>query len=232
MSHPLDRCIWHALSGPQAVYARGNAAALRYDLDYAPFAATREDGVGLCALHEIVPAGGRIALFTRAYLNLPANLAVLRRAQVTQMTLAPDGLAAGIRPLPPGTRALGPEDVPAMLDLVALTHPGPFARRTASLGRFLGVLAGDTLVAMAGERMRLDGFVEISAVCTHPDHRGKGLAAALTASLASAALERGETPFLHAFADNATALGLYRTLGFSVRAPFHLAAVGRAVDHA
>jgi len=233
LSHPLDRCIWHALSGPQATFAHGNAWALRYDAEYAPFAATRDDsGSSLSALHDIVPPNGRVALFTRERLSFPERLAVIRRAEVMQMTLAPDGLAAHDLTLPPGARALEPDDVPAMLDLVALTHPGPFARRTAALGRFLGVFAGGTLIAMAGERMKLDGFVEISAVCTHPDHRGQGLAAALIATLACAAFERGETPFLHAFPDNATALGVYRKLGFAMRAVLHLASVARAAEHA
>ncbi len=118
-----------------------------------------------------------------------------------------------------------------MMALVALTQPGPFAKRTVELGRFLGIFVGDSLIAMAGERMCLDGFVEISGVCTHPDHRGRGLAAVLITTLVRAALERGETPFLHAFADNETALGVYRKLGFLTRATFHLAAVGRAEDH-
>jgi predicted GNAT family acetyltransferase len=143
------------------------------------------------------------------------------------MVLAPEALG-NLPAAPPAWRDLHEADVPAMLDLVALTRPGPFAARTFALGRYVGVFRGDVLVAMAGERMRLDGFVEISAVCTHPGHRGHGLAAGLIAELSRAALARSETPFLHAFADNMTALALYRRLGFVMRATLHLAVVGHA----
>lgn len=231
MTHPLDRSIWHALSGPHARYAHGSAAALRYDPAYAPFAATRDDTPGsLAALHPIVPPGGAVALFTRDELAFPGSLTVRRRAAVTQMLLPRGALPAGIPALPATARPLGPDDRPAMAALVALTEPGPFAARTPEMGRYLGVFTDGALVAMAGERMCLDGFVEISAVCTHPDHRGKRLAAGLIASLARAAFDRGETPYLHAFADNAPAIAVYRTLGFAIRAPLHLAVVGRTGD--
>jgi len=229
VSHPLDRCIWHALAGRQAGFAHGNARALRYGTEYAPFAATIDDTpASLAGLPDIIPAGGAVALFTRDALAFPETIATLRRALVTQMILPPGALAAGIPDPPPATRALTDDDVAAMTALVALTQPGPFANRTIVLGRYLGVFEDDTLIAMAGERMCLDGFVEISAVCTHPDHRGRGLAASLIATLARAAFKRGESPFLHAFADNTTALSVYRTLGFSTRASPHLAIVGRA----
>jgi hypothetical protein len=73
------------------------------------------------------------------------------------------------------------------------------------------------LVAMAGERLRLDSFTEVSGVCTHPDHRGRGYAAALMRKVAGRILDRGETPFLHAYASNREAIALYEALGFAVR---------------
>ena len=87
------------------------------------------------------------------------------------------------------------------------------------MGRYWGhVDADDRLLAMAGERLHLTGFTEISAVCTHPDARGRGLAAALTRHVAPRAiLERGETPFLHVAADNDAALRVYERLGFRRR---------------
>ncbi len=229
MSHALDRCIWHALSHRQAAFSLGHATARRYGTEYAPFAATIDDSpASLAALHDIIPMGGAVALFTLEELAFPATLTPTRRALVRQMVLPPGTLTADVPAPPAATRQLRDDDIPAMMALVALTQPGPFAERTAVMGRYLGVFAGDALIAMAGERMCLEGFVEISAVCTHPDHRGRGLAAALTATLARAAFDRGETPILHAFADNETALSVYRKLGFSLRATFHLAVVGRA----
>jgi predicted GNAT family acetyltransferase len=229
VSQALGRCIWHALSGRQAVFSHGNATARRYGTEYAPFAATMDDSpASLVALHDIIPPGGAVALFTLDELTFPATMTTIRRALVRQMVLTPGALPADVPALPAATRQLRDDDIPAMMALVALTQPGPFAERTAVMGRYLGVFAGDALIAMAGERICLEGFVEISAVCTHPDHRGRGLAAALIVALARAAFDRGETPFLHAFADNETALSVYRKLGFSLRATFHLAIVGRA----
>jgi predicted GNAT family acetyltransferase len=101
-----------------------------------------------------------------------------------------------------------------MLDLVERTRPGPFGPRTIELGTYLGVWDDGALVAMAGERMRMPGYTEISAVCTHPDHRGRGLARTLVLTLMRRMLERGDRPILHVAADNVSALRLYEHLGF------------------
>jgi predicted GNAT family acetyltransferase len=101
--------------------------------------------------------------------------------------------------------------------LAQLTRPGPFARRTHELGRFVGIRHEGQLVAIVGERMKAEAFTEISGVCTHPDHRGRGYAAVLMQHVALAILERGETPFLHAFAGNTRAIALYERLGFVTR---------------
>lgn len=70
---------------------------------------------------------------------------------------------------------------------------------------------------MAGERLRVPGWTEISAVCTDPDHRGRGLATRLVRAVAAGIRERGDTPFLHAAASNARAIALYESLGFTLR---------------
>jgi len=103
-----------------------------------------------------------------------------------------------------------------MMALVKLTEPGPFAARTVELGTYIGIRSGGQLIAMAGERMRFPGFTEVSAVCTHPDHRGRGHGSALVRTLLRAIRHRGETPFLHIFSDNVRARALYQALGFSL----------------
>ena len=113
---------------------------------------------------------------------------------------------------------LGDADAPEMLELATLTRPGPYRARTHALGDFIGVRRDGRLIAMAGQRLRIDGFIEISAVCTHPDHQGRGLARALMRRQAERILAAGETPFLHAAHDNTGAIGLYESLGFRVRA--------------
>jgi ribosomal protein S18 acetylase RimI-like enzyme len=114
---------------------------------------------------------------------------------------------------------LGPGDVPDMLDLAARTRPGPFLPRTIELGGYVGIRRNGALVAMAGERLRPPGWSEISAVCTDAAFRGQGLATRLTLAVASAITDRGEMPFLHAAADNVTAIRLYEALGFRLRRP-------------
>jgi ribosomal protein S18 acetylase RimI-like enzyme len=113
---------------------------------------------------------------------------------------------------------LGPDDVSQMLDLVRRTEPGPFAARTHTMGRYLGIRRAGRLVAMAGERMHPPGWTEVSAVCTDPAFRGQGLAARLIRAVAHGIRERGETPFLHAAVVNTSAIRLYEALGFEVRA--------------
>jgi predicted GNAT family acetyltransferase len=85
------------------------------------------------------------------------------------------------------------------------------------MGDYIGIKVDGRLVAMGGERMKPEGFTEVSGVCTHPGHRGKGYAKAITGYLTNAILERGETPFLHVFVQNAPAINLYEKLGYRAR---------------
>ena len=105
-------------------------------------------------------------------------------------------------------------DAAEMLALAELTRPGPYRLGSHRFGRFIGVREQGRLIAMAGERMRMPGMAEVSAVCTHPDHRGHGYAGALMRIVAERILARGERPMLHSYADNAGAIALYRSLGF------------------
>jgi len=121
--------------------------------------------------------------------------------------------------------ALGVADVPEMLALARVTQPGPFGPRTAELGDYIGIRQRGVLVAMAGERMRIAGFTEISAVCTHPDHVGRGHAAGLMLELMAHIRNHGETPFLHVRHDNTRAIQLYERLGFRQKREFQLSLV-------
>jgi GNAT superfamily N-acetyltransferase len=112
-----------------------------------------------------------------------------------------------------GVVALAAAHTNAMLDFIAATNPGRFCPRMPLLGTYLGIREGDRLVAMAGERMRLRGYVEPSAISTHPSARRRGYAARLTAQLMGQALDRGKRSFLHVrFENTATALR-YEALG-------------------
>jgi predicted GNAT family acetyltransferase len=106
--------------------------------------------------------------------------------------------------------------VDEMVQLASLTKPGPFAKRTIEFGHYHGIFVEGKLAAMTGQRLHVQNNTEISAVCTHPDHLGKGFAAALLQHQVNFILENGQVPFLHVRADNARAIGLYERLGFKV----------------
>lgn len=125
---------------------------------------------------------------------------------------------------------LGDSDSPEMLELTTLTKPGPFGPRTHELGYYVGIRDRGKLVAMAGERLKVPGYTEVSAVCTHPDHLGKGYAASLMSEVMRCIRERGETPFLHVRADNARAIAIYERLGFRIKWEGHFAVLRRTLD--
>jgi predicted GNAT family acetyltransferase len=228
MNHPLDRPVWGALTSRQAHLARGGDKALRFDPDYGLFAAVADDGAdAAAALAALVPASGAIGLVEARARPLPPGFAITDAIcnQMVADRIVPAAPRFAITPL-------GDKDADAMLALATLTQPGPFFRKTHTLGDFIGVRCDGQLVAMAGERMKLfdtkmGGFTEVSGVCTHPGHRGKGYAGGLMRIVAERIRARGETPFLHVYADNAGAIALYETLGFRFRVALHFTLISR-----
>lgn len=211
--HPLDNPARAALLGPQAHLAERCGAALRYRADVSPFVALPDDPApGLWDdLAKLAGPGGIVSTAGVAA-EPPPGWDVRMRIEGVQ--LVADDVAA----VPDAEASpLGPADVPEMLDLAARTRPGPFLPGTIEFGGYLGIRHGGSLVAMAGERIRPPGWTEISAVCTDAEFRGQGLATRLTLAVAAAIRERGDTPFLHASADNVSAIRLYAALGFRFR---------------
>jgi ribosomal protein S18 acetylase RimI-like enzyme len=224
-AHPLDHAIWRALTSRNRNVAEGDHLALRYLAPIAPFAATIDvTNASFQSLLALLPEGDQIALFTLEEITPPSSFVVIERGNVDQMVLDRPPAQAGSVPVV----RLEARDVPDMLALVEATHPGPFGPRTIEIGEYIGVRRQGMLVAMAGERMRLDGFTEISAVCVHPSARGQGLAAELISTLARSIASRGETSFLHVFNSNRAAIELYLKLGFVLRQRLHLALLARA----
>jgi predicted GNAT family acetyltransferase len=226
MDHPLDRPIWSALSTRQAGLSEGNALALRFAPDYGLFAAAADRSqASQAALAALVPADGQVAL-VEAQAPAPVPRTVIASTAVIWQMVAPSITAA---PDPDFTIVdLTDADAPQMLALATETRPGPFFARTHQLGDFVGVKQGGRLIAMAGERMKPQGYTEVSGVCTDPGHRGRGYAGALMRVLANRILARGETPFLHSYAHNTGAIGLYQSLGFSLRSEMTMQVLTRA----
>jgi predicted GNAT family acetyltransferase len=217
MSNPihaiLDNPVYAALSGAQSRFAQRSGQALRYQPDVAPFMAmppSPSDADWRDAA-ELVPPGTAAAILG-VDTSLPGTWTLMRSFEVAQMT---GENASGADE--PEAIELGLDDVPEILELTGLTNPGPFLERTIELGDYLGIRSEGALIAMAGERMRLDGWTEISAVCTAPTHQGQGLASRLIFAVTQAIQDRNEMPFLHVLSSNVSAIRLYEKLGFRIR---------------
>ena len=211
---PLDNPAWYALRGPQAALGLGDDVARRYRPEIDPIAAFPDEvpAASWDTLTGLMDVDGPL-LFLRAALDVPEHWSIRFHMGVPQM------IATRSLPHPSGVafRQLTPEDDAEMLALAQATQPGPFALRTRELGEYIGVHEDGRLVAMAGVRMHVPGYREISAVCTDPAFRGRGLAAALTAEIGARIQEAGETPFLHVREDNAGAIRVYERMGFETR---------------
>lgn len=223
--HPLDDVVWNALAARQNRFALGDGRAMRYPAAVGPFGAVSGSSPeSFAVLRSLIDAQGPVALVTPENLVSPAGFSVMRRDILVQMVWQ-----GGVEQQDELHHvSLVEDDVPEMLALATATQPGPFGPRTIELGSWFGVRRHDKLVAMAGERMKLDGFTEISAVCVDAAFRGQGYAAGLVMLLISAIRARGETPFLHVVTSNRSAIALYRALGFVERREMHLAVLGGA----
>jgi predicted GNAT family acetyltransferase len=212
--HPLDKLAWTALTTRQAHLSEGGPLARRFRADIGPFAACADESeAAVAALAELIPADGDISLLEPAPPAPPPGATLVMTALGLQMVwtkFSAEQRGFNIQPL-------SDADAEEMLALALLTKPGPFRARTNTLGRFVGIRDNGKFVAMAGERLQIAGFIEISGVCTHPDYRGRGYGAALMRTVGARIIADGETPFLHTYAHNTGAIALYQSLGFETR---------------
>lgn len=221
----LDNPIWNSLLTGHAGLAVGAESGLglarRYPSAIGPLSGFREPRPeAYDALAAIVPEGDVAVLFLDEVARVPAGWELMRDGRLVQMICrsVPDSpkIMDQIRPL-------GEGDFAEMVDLTKLTEPGPFREGTAKLGGFLGIRVDGRLAAMAGRRLAPTGFVEVSAVCTHPDFRGRGYALALVAAVARSVHGDGLVPFLTSFEANVGAIRVYEQAGFELRRGFELA---------
>jgi GNAT superfamily N-acetyltransferase len=228
----LDNPIWNSLTTGHAQLALGagvgDGLARRYPSDIGPLSGFAEPSPAAYAdLATIIPAGDIAVLFLQQPPDIPLGWQLVRDGILVQMVCpaVPEQprIAETIVPMEPA-------DFPEMEALATLTEPGPFRSNTASLGGFLGVRVHGRLAAMAGQRLSPSGFAEISAVCTHPDFRGRGFAQALVAAVARDIHGSGRIPFLTSIEANTGAVRVYRQVGFVLRRSFYLAAVKPPVE--
>jgi len=224
MKHGLDRAAWSALISRHAGLAEGRGGARRYQPGTVPFAATCDDAPDhLVDLGDLISPGESVAFLQVGPVLPPPGLRTTREADGVQMVAASP--CAPVED--PRIVQLRPADAVDMLELATLTRPGPFTLRALELGRFWGIRVEGRLVAMAGERMALTGYTELSGVCTYPEVRGQGFGRLMSRYVAGRISGDGTVPFLHAFASNTAAIRLYESIGFVLRTPVRLVVAER-----
>jgi predicted GNAT family acetyltransferase len=197
---------------------------LAFRTDVEPFAAAAsDDPENLKALSELAVPDDKLLLIQRDPSPPLPGLDLVAEAMGVQMVSE----QAVEQDQPPNVIPLDDGDASEMRALAELTRPGPFRTSTHKLGQFWGIRHEGRLIAMAGERLKIPGMSELSGVCTHPDWRGHGYARLLSAFVTSQIQSRGETPFLHAYADNITAIRLYERLGYAIRCEVAVQSFGR-----
>ena len=212
-SHPLDRPGGNSLNGKHSDIALNGKISARYPTEYHAIAATPDGSEE--AFHDlatIVKKGEIIGLIAKRPDSGNPDWKILMESLVHQMVCEKQLPETDVEYV-----ELSVKDIPEVLELVSITKPGPFAQRTVELGRYIGIRKDGKLVAMAGERFKVEGYTEISAVCTLPEYRGKGYATALSSVLVNTIFEQGDIPFLHVSVKNTPAIRLYEGLGFTKR---------------
>jgi predicted GNAT family acetyltransferase len=216
--HILNNPIWSSLTTRQAYLAEGDELARRYPVDVTALAALSQNTPEAFESLARISRDDVVALFCYDPVTIPAGWKTIHTSNLAQMICENPKIAAD--PATTAIKELGAEGSDEMVALTKLTNPGPFGSRTHELGLYLGIHQQGRLAAMAGERQKLPGYTEVSAVCTHPDFQGRGYAQILMSAIMAKIVERGETPMLHVREDNAGAIRVYEKLGFKTRAVF------------
>ena len=217
MEHVLDNPAWYALISGNNNLAYGTDRVKFFDKEVAPFVGFDENSPeNFNALYELITHDGLVAFVSADPTTFFGKWKLLRHVPCLQMVH--NGTVGKVNA---DIIALTDEHIPQMMDLTQLTRPGPFLSRTIDFGPFQGIFESDKLVAMAGQRMAPLPYVEVTAVCTHPDHTGKGYAKQLLISQANHIIAQGKIPFLHVRDDNRRAIEVYESVGFVTRTDIH-----------
>jgi GNAT superfamily N-acetyltransferase len=228
MSHLLDNMIWNALSTGNRDIAMLNGNVGCYLPQVAPFAGVKEwNNENWEQLYHFIPPGRKIAV------SCPENTKpeeskwkLLHQMPVSQMVYE-KSIDSFVTESSLLIEPLTNEHVPQMLELTALTKPGPFFEKTILFGNYFGIFTDGRLAAMTGQRMNPVPYLEVSAVCTHPDFRGRGYAKTLMLHVMKIILDNSFIPFLHVLTNNIHAIHLYQTIGFRTRKNFSIDVIER-----
>jgi len=218
----LDNPIWEALNGRQVEFAIKGDGVLKYRPDVFIFAGIPDDSSNSIEKVAELYKQGEIMGLMGFKLDIEPHFKRVFDVQAYQM------LADKVPEYKPVDYVkLTKDDSAQIEELVELTKPGPYRPNVIELGNYVGIKEDDKLVAMVGERVKLDGFTEVSLVCTHPDYRGKGYAKTLSGVVIEDIIDRGDIPFLNVMAHNTIAFNLYNKLGFTTRVEYPISAYMR-----
>ncbi|TSJ43704.1 GNAT family N-acetyltransferase [Mucilaginibacter corticis] len=213
MKHVLDNPIFNALASGNQTLAKGSGPVKYFDKDVAPFIGFSEDSQeNFDAAYDMISRQNPLIFVSRDRTITQSRWTVLQQIPGWQMVYTGDAFDVDTTNLV----ALTDDHVPQMIELTKLTNPGPFGLHTIDFGHYYGIFEGDKLVAMAGQRLNPLPYAEISAVCTHPNHNGKGYARQLMQFHVNRIKQAGEIPFLHVRDDNTRAIKVYQDLGFKI----------------
>jgi ribosomal protein S18 acetylase RimI-like enzyme len=216
MQHPLDNPIWTALNSGSASFAFGDGVVRFIDRRIGFFAGIPlYDTEHLDQLYEAMDSGMRVIVFPPGFLDLDTKWKVRNDNALLQMVFEKPSINLSSDA---SIRALAAADVPEMLALTQLAKPGPFLENTIDFGGYFGFFVDGKLVSMAGTRLAAGPYTEVSAVCTHPDFVGQGLAQRVLPHVINYIQQQGQIPYLQLYPDNLPALRLYQRLGFVERA--------------
>jgi ribosomal protein S18 acetylase RimI-like enzyme len=215
----LDNPIWNGLNSGNKHLGEGNDSVKFFPIEISTFAGLRNfSSDTFMELYEKMPSQFVRATFTPHEMSVPGPLLLTGGLQIHQMVHhIPADRSPDVPDRDPFIRPLTKQHIPEMLALTKLTNPGPFNTRTIEFGNFHGIFSNNKLVAMAGQRLKVYEYTEVSAVCTHPNHMGKGYARRLLMHQITMIRGLSDTPILHVKTDNAAAVGLYNSVGFTVR---------------
>jgi predicted GNAT family acetyltransferase len=216
MDHHLSNPVWQALSSRQKQFNIGTNTVKFYPADIAPFVGLKNwDEHDMQDMMKNLPSSRSYSVMIAKNISLPDNVKVVFTAPLYQM------YCSAFKPYlleSQHVRTLTQEDVPLMISLTDKAKPGPFFKRTIEMGKYIGLFDGEKLVAMAGERLKVPGHTEISAICTDPDYNGKGYASFLSTLICQHVIAEGNIPILHVKSENTRAIEVYRKLGFEISA--------------
>ena len=209
----LDNPTWYSLTETHKDHAVDCNGVKFYQPDYCPFGGftdldTTEIGLDTYALltNNFYVVGGRPTFSDKLHLK--------KELVCNQMLLEKQIDLLISEPITELETASQKKD---LLELVNLVQPGYFKSKTSDLGKYYGIYKDGKLIAVSGERMKMDAYTELSSVVTHPDHTGKGYAKQLVAFISNKIFNEGKVPYLHVADTNIGAIALYEKLGFQTR---------------